>query len=159
MTASPDCNDAAGEREPMSRSALISLLNSGLAHRYLPVMLAAIAVLTMIPCLWQGWSGDDLIHRAWLVQPSQLNEKLRETGLIPPDSSQLSTAVMSLFSFTNPHFDTDKLIDAGLVPWWTSKETSLSFWRPLAALTWFPNRSGASLLALVRASDPWHNPR
>ena len=119
----------------MSRSALINLLRSGLGHRYLAVVLAGIAMLTMIPCLWQGWTGDDLIHRAWLLQPSQLNERLRETGLIPPDSSQLSTAVMNLFSFTNPHFDIDNLVDSGVVPWWAADETSLSFWRPLAALT------------------------
>ena len=136
----------------MSRSALINLLRNSLAHRYLAVVLAAIAVLTMIPCLWQGWTGDDLIHRAWLVQPSQLNERLRETGLIPPDSSRLSTAVMNLFSFTNPHFDADKLIDSGLVPWWTSNETSLSFWRPLAALThWIDYRLWPDSAMLMHA--------
>lgn len=122
----------------MSRSALINLLRSSLAHRYLAFVLVGIAVLTMIPCLWQGWTGDDLVHRVWLVQPSQLNERLHEAGLNPPDSSRLSTAVMNLFSFTNLHFDADKLIDSGLVPRWRARslQSSVSPWLPSSSTGW-----------------------
>ena len=136
----------------MSRSALVNLLHRGLAHRYLPVELAGIAVLPMIPCLRHGWIGDDLIHRAWLVDRSQLSERLLETGLIPADSGRLSTALMGLFSFAGSQFDAQKLIASGVAPWWTSSDTLLSFWRPLAALThWVDYRLWPDSAALMHA--------
>ena len=42
---------------------------------------------------------------------------------------------MGLFTFAGPQFDVEKLIESGATPWWTPKETLLSFWRPIAALT------------------------
>jgi hypothetical protein len=78
---------------------------------------------------------DDFIHRAWLAPPSQLNERLLETGLISPDSGRLPAALMNLFSWIGPEVDCAKLIDYGIAPWWTSDGLAQSFWRPLAALT------------------------
>ncbi|MGB3701217.1 MAG: hypothetical protein WA997_08105 [Anaerolineales bacterium] len=120
---------------PLSRSELVDLLYKTLAHRNLPTVLAIIAIITMVPCLRLGRIGDDIVHRAWLTQPAEQNKRLLTAGLIPPGSSQLSFTLMNLYSFSGPQTDLEKITDSGFAPWWTSSETVLSFWRPLAALT------------------------
>jgi hypothetical protein len=119
----------------LSRSEFVDLLYQTFAHRHLPSVLAIIAIVTMVPTLGLGRIGDDIVHRAWLIQPADQNKRLLNAGLIPPGSSQLSFTLMNLYSFSGPQTDLEKITDTGFAPWWTSGETILSFWRPLAALT------------------------
>ena len=125
----------AKSRLHISRSEFVELLYKTFTHRHLPTGLAIIAIITMVPCLRLGRIGDDIVHRAWLIQPAEQNKRLLNAGLIPPGSSQLSFALMNLYSFSGPQTDLEKITDSGFAPWWTSGETVLSFWRPLAALT------------------------
>lgn len=125
----------AKSRSHLSRSEFVNLIFRIFSHRYLPTGLAIIAIITLVPSLKLGRIGDDAVHRAWLIRPAEQNTRLLDAGLIPPGSSQLSFALMDLFSFSAPQTDLEKMIDSGFAPWWTSGKTVLSFWRPLAALT------------------------
>ncbi|MDX1438007.1 MAG: hypothetical protein R3335_14435, partial [Anaerolineales bacterium] len=111
------------------------LIKKVLSFRYAPILLALLGTLTVLPSITQGMWGDDLIHRAWLLDRDQVDSRLIEAGLIHPDSGELGMVVMNLFAFTGPGFAPDRLLEAGVIPWWTPGGTSISFWRPLSALT------------------------
>ncbi|MHC4556870.1 MAG: hypothetical protein ACYS80_06150 [Planctomycetota bacterium] len=114
---------------------LISIVKRGLESRYIPVIVAGLAALIMLPALNAGFIQDDLFHRIRLVQPSQLPEQLYCTGLIPPDAGRFSAALRDMHSFTRTKQDTDKLKDSGLCPWWTNKDLRFANWRPLDSFT------------------------
>ena len=116
MQASP----ASGTTSPRGR--LRARLRGLLSHRSFPVVVAILAVALGLPSLGGGWIMDDYYHR-WTILRS---ESYRELLKSPTD----------IFNF----FDGDpartrKLMDLGLVPWWTLPEVKGAFWRPLTALT------------------------
>ena len=87
---------------------------------------AGLAVLAVLLCglsLRNGFFLDDYIHQASLAHP--------------PELPQLHTTPDLLFSFVSEHRDP---LRPGL-PWWTSDELKLSFWRPVAGLShWLDHR-------------------
>lgn len=106
-----------------------------LLHPFLPIWLALLAVIVMLPSLWLGYMLDDFIHRAWLLERSQLDERLLDTGGIPSDSGTLVWSLANLFAWTGPQYDMHPIVESGLVPWWASHDTVQSFYRPLTAFT------------------------
>lgn len=93
-----------------------------LVHRALPWVLAVLAILLALPALGLGWQFDDYVHRALLLPGIELSE---------PRSSPLD-----LFGFLDGDPDRNRrLVELGVLPWWTLDELRLSFWRPLSAAT------------------------
>ncbi len=93
-----------------------------LQSRYLPWHLAVLAMVLCAPSLSLGLQTDDLFHRAALINQPALPE--------------MSRSPSELFVFFRGDSDaTHEAIDRGLVPWWTSPELRLSFYRPLTGLT------------------------
>ena len=84
----------------MASSKILDALRYVLTHRYLPVVLAILAMTLTAPTLWRGWVGDDLIHRTTLL------------------SSSLSASLRGFFTFLDPGVNT-QLMNLGTIPWWT----------------------------------------
>jgi hypothetical protein len=123
----------------------IARLRSDLESRCVPLVVAGIAAVIMLPALNASLIQDDLFHRTRLVEPSQLSRQLFGTGLIDPNAGSLSTALRDMYSFTRTQQNTDKLKESGLCPWWTAQGLRIANWRPLDSFThWldyhlFPN--------------------
>ncbi|MHC5034546.1 MAG: hypothetical protein ACYTFZ_05885 [Planctomycetota bacterium] len=62
----------------MHAGRFMGLLRDGLASRYLPAVMATMAVVVMLPALGQGRRLDDVIHQAQLSDPSPISQKLRD---------------------------------------------------------------------------------
>jgi len=102
--------------------ALGGRIRAWLAHRYLPLHLAGLGMLLCLPALGLGWHTDDHVHRAIL------------TGL--PGLDDNARAVPELFVFVRSETgEIQRQIDLGILPWWTSDELHLAFFRPLSAAT------------------------
>ncbi len=100
-----------------ARQGIWSALRSSLTIRPLPWLLAILAGLFVLPSIFNGWGlSDDLLHRQVLL------------------TNSLAVAIPKLFTFLDPK-TTPALMDQGSLPWWASTQTSISFWRPLAALS------------------------
>ena len=108
-----------------------------LEHRRLPAILAIGAILVMLPALTTGFGTDDLIQRAVELKPSQLPPRMRETGMLPPDSGSLGTVLCDLFpGFSNRDPQCVALEkNYGILPWWTSDNFKVRLWRPVTAFT------------------------
>jgi hypothetical protein len=100
----------------IASSKILDALRYVLTHRYLPVVLAILAMTLTAPSLWRGWVGDDLIHRTTLL------------------SSSLPASLRELFTFLDPNRNT-QLMDLGTIPWWTLDTVRTSFFRPVTVLT------------------------
>jgi hypothetical protein len=88
-----------------------------LASRRLPPALAALAVLLVSPALRTGLVVDDYVIRA--VETA----RTPGPGVIGP---------FDAFRFTDPS-DVPRLMEAGVLPWWTSPGLRLAFLRPLSS--------------------------
>ncbi len=113
----------------------IARMRRGMESRYAPVVFAGIAALIMLPALNAGFIQDDLFHRIRLVRPSELPERLYDTGMIAPDAGTLSAALRDMHSFARTQPQADKLKDVGMCPWWTSESWRVANWRPLDSVT------------------------
>lgn len=103
----------------MAKSELVRRM---LTHRRLPLALALLAFLFTLPGLWVGWSVDDHFHRLALE------------GADPFGFG--TTPATDLFRFVDGDPElTRRIMDSGIMPWWTLPELKASFWRPLAAFT------------------------
>jgi len=94
----------------------------GLTRPYLPYVLALLAMLLAIPSLWTGLVLDDFYMKAVVRGGTPLGET--------------SKPLLHLYTYLdgNP-LRTEKLVDKGLMPWWTQKNAILNFFRPIPALT------------------------
>jgi hypothetical protein len=113
----------------------IDRLRKDLENRYVPLVIAGIAAVIMLPSLNAGLIQDDLFHRTRLVELSRLSKHLSETGLIPPDAGKLSAALRDMHSFARTQRDADNLKESGLCPWWTARNFRIANWRPLDSFT------------------------
>ncbi len=97
-------------------------LRSVLCHRHLHLIVALLAVLLTLPGMWVGWSLDDHFHRHTLDQVDRFGLGVGSR--------------LDLFSLAdgNPE-QTHRVMDFGILPWWTLPELRLSFYRPVAALS------------------------
>jgi len=118
-----------------SVSKLIVTVKTGAESRYMPVAAACLAIVLMLPAINAGFIQDDLFHRIRLVEPSQLPEELKSTGLIAPDSGTLPAAMRDMHSFARTQRGADNLKESGLTPWWTPAEWRFANWRPIDSLT------------------------
>jgi len=82
---------------------------------------AAAAVLLCLPALWVGLQLDDHYHR-WILEGC-------------PGLPGLTLPRLDLFHLTSDGARTSKLIEIGVLPWWTDPELRLAGFRPVAALT------------------------
>ncbi|MGB2986365.1 MAG: hypothetical protein WBE26_10825 [Phycisphaerae bacterium] len=116
-------------------------LRALLSGRYLPVVLAILAILMALPSLWVGWVMDDHFHRMTMLGSSRFPEAFGSP--------------MDLFRFFNGDPErTGRVMDIGLLPWWTFKEVKAGFWRPLTVLThWVDYQLWPELPALMHAQS------
>lgn len=99
-------------------TAAESVEGSGQARARRLVLWAVLAAGAIsIPCFFGGFSSDDLAQR--LV----LEGRVAGYSLSP----------LELYDFTPPRFPAQKLIDAGMFPWFASPELSLRFLRPVSS--------------------------
>ena len=95
---------------------------SWLAHGRIPLVAACLAFLLTLPSLRVGLEADDYFHRMCFAKPQTFSE--------------VSPSSWDLFKF----FDGDekrnrKLMDLGMLPWWTHPKAKAHFYRPLTAFT------------------------
>src|SRR5262245_5796993 len=88
----------------------------GLGHRWLPLVLALVAVALALPSLGGGWQLDDLFHREIL---------LGRTAFSPWD----------MFSALRDSAALRSYVDTGAGPWWTSDDFRVGFFRFLTIAT------------------------
>lgn len=92
-----------------------------LEHRYFPWLVAVVAVLLCLPALRLGWLFDDDFHRLALTRP---------------DLSVLSRSPAELFVFVEGDVAANRLARTmGFLPWWSSENLRVAFFRPLTGLT------------------------
>ena len=114
-------------------NGIAELLKRLLEYRHLPVLLAAGAMLAMLPALKTGLVVDDLIQRPFQFKASQLPMRMQE--LLPPDSGSLRRVLSGLFgSIVNPE-QVALAKDYGLLGWWGPEDIRCSLWRPFTAFT------------------------
>lgn len=106
-----------GRRERFKQRARFAL-----EHPRLPFGLALLAMILTAGALGGGWAVDDYFHRAVLLEVSITED------VGPPSSG--------MFRFLDGDPDrTRRLMDLGIVPWWTYPAIKASFWRPVTELT------------------------
>ena len=93
-----------------------------MSHRYLPFILALVAIVLVLPSLWSGLLIDDYFHR-----------------LILQDGAffvRYHTAPLSMFDFADGNPERAReLMDLGFFPWWTLENIRLKFLRPATVFT------------------------
>lgn len=105
-----------------------------LTYRYLPIATAFLAILLTTPVLWRGWGfTDDLLQRSMLL------------------SASLPEAATRLFVFLEPATNA-RMMDLGILPWWTLETVRTSFFRPIAAFSlWLDYQLWPNSSALMHA--------
>jgi hypothetical protein len=93
-----------------------------LESKWSPIFLALIAMLLVSGTLGTDIHFDDYIHRI----------KLREPDLWPSGHN----SIVGLFAFGSGNPDHMRhAMESGMVPWWTSEQLKVAFFRPVTALT------------------------
>lgn len=107
---------------------LTALVRRILASRALPAVAALCTVALVSPSLRTGWILDDIWHRAGHTRAEALRPYLGDGGVFG--------SAMRMYAFWDgvPEH-THRLMDRGVVPWWTNQSVRISFWRPIASLT------------------------
>jgi len=104
------------------RRKLVGRLTAVVGSRHWFWVLPLIGVGLLAPGLGSGWIADDHFHGAALTADPDLPLQHR------------SPARLFVFVDGDPA-EVWRLIDAGILPWWSDPELRLSFYRPLAGLT------------------------
>ena len=93
-----------------------------LSHRHLPYIAAIMAFLLTLPSLRVGLEADDYFHRMCFEKPQSFAE--------------VSPSSWDLFKFFDGKEERNrKLMDLGMLPWWTHPKAKAHFYRPLTAFT------------------------
>jgi hypothetical protein len=95
------------------------LLESWLLSSRLPIHLAVLAVVLLLPALGSGWQLDDLYHRTILTGRGPVGMTPWQVFSGPPPDPAMH----------------DELVELGVLPWWSSDGFRLSLFRPLSVLT------------------------
>jgi len=83
-----------------------------------------LSLCLLSPALWLGLQLDDYFH--WSLVTGQ--------SLVPMAADQ--GGVFGLFNFIDGNSErTHKLMDVGMIPWWTLDSVQYAFWRPVSELT------------------------
>jgi hypothetical protein len=124
---------------------LTAVVRRLLENRRLPLILAVLAIVFMLPALPTGLLGDDLIQRPKQFTPGELPARLMDTGFVPDDSGKLGTVLRGLFGYNPNEQLAARARDYGIAPWWAHEAWTAALWRPFTAFThWldyrlFPN--------------------
>jgi hypothetical protein len=93
-----------------------------MGHWLLPAASIGLATLLVSPSLWSGFEFDDYVHRGILSGAPVIRE--------------LFPSRLDLFAFIDGRLDrTHRMMDLGILPWWTSPGARFAFWRPLSGVT------------------------
>jgi len=102
-----------------SASSLRDRLIHGLANPRLPLYAAVVAMLLTLPGLFIGFQLDDHFHRRFMLQ-----------------SEQMGVSPWQVFASLNGDSTTlHRLVDTGVLPWWTASNFRLAFCRYLSTAT------------------------
>ena len=112
------------------------------ASRHASILFPALGMLLALPAVWTGWQQDDINMRYFLLGHPGLGGKA-----ISP--------FFDIFTFlTGDPQRAMKLMDIGLIPWWTLENLRLAFWRPLSAAThWIDYTVWPNNAALMHAQS------
>ncbi len=109
------------------------ILRRCLESRFLAVGLGLLTLALFWPALNAGWQTDDHFHRARLIGLGDTQEARRPSWQI--------------FDFYRADRPADqRLLEDGVLPWWTQEDLRLSMLRPVAGLShgldyrWWPER-------------------
>jgi hypothetical protein len=91
----------------------------GASARSVALLALGVAVLASIPSWFIGFASDDLSHRLLLE------------GAVPGHR----VGWLGLYDFTPPSLPAPALVERGLLPWFTSPELRLRFFRPVASFS------------------------
>lgn len=126
MTSFPHVIDAPSAAGVPSPSGFYRRFWEILSHPQASKLVVVLALLAPLPALWTGWESDDLIHKLVLQYP----DRARELGF--PNTATPG----GLFTFLDGQPGTvQRMVDRGLLPWWTHPEAKSSFLRPLTFVT------------------------
>ncbi|WP_028321182.1 hypothetical protein [Desulfatiglans anilini] len=104
------------------RVPLYARAEDGLRGRRAPLFMALLAVMLGASALWVGWQWDDYVLRFSIDPPEQYLQQTPHPLL--------------MFSFADGDPSRLKeIMDLGWLPWWTSEDFKMAFFRPLTALT------------------------
>jgi hypothetical protein len=93
-----------------------------LCHPRLAIMLALVAAALTAPSLRVGWQFDDDFHRITIRGSHK--------------SPDFSGSIWDMFRFVDgDSARTLRMMDYGVLPWWTLPEVKGSFWRPLSIMS------------------------
>src|SRR5512140_2023642 len=136
-----------------------TMLRRLLVHRRLPVALAVAAVVVMLPALWGGLVGDDVIQGLTQFKHTELPPRVLDTGFVSPDSGKLSTVLCGLFGYPQGEREAVRARDYGIAPWWANEHWQARLFRPLTAFThWLDYRLYPEGPALMHAhSILWYS--
>jgi hypothetical protein len=70
-----------------------------LVFRHLPLVLALLAAISMLPALKIDLFGDDLVQRLAQFKSTDLPPHAVDTGFVPPNSGELGSVASHLFSY------------------------------------------------------------
>src|SRR3990167_10046806 len=99
--------------------------------KFLLLALICVVLLLFLPTTLGSLSRDDFYHRNFLLGVPLLSSS--ENGVVP-SVWQTSDNLFSFFNETKNQ-NLSKAKSTGWIPWWTSQELKVDFWRPLTALT------------------------
>jgi len=114
--------------------SIVGYIRGFLEHRRLPVFLAVLAVVVMLPALGHGWFLDDMMFRARFLEPTGTGDEMGKVGGLFKSTAKLPDAMSDLYVFFNDE-DAEKVMDYGAIPWWADPDCRISFWRPVTSFT------------------------
>ena len=95
----------------------VHILRGWLASRHVPIVLAILAIVVMLPAVRHGWFLDDMMFRARLLESSEMNEQLGEDGGIFRRMDSLSEVMSGLYAFVGHRENVEEVMNYGVVPW------------------------------------------
>src|SRR5262245_57278285 len=101
---------------------MIALAKRLLGARHLPIFLALLAALLVLPTISGGLMLDDYAHRSMFVP-----------GVRAPGGPRGDWDLFNFQGRDEGYFNLQ--LDRGLFPWWTSRGLQLAFMRPLTSLS------------------------
>lgn len=136
-----------GEKTPKTVSSQVARL---LGWRWWPIVLALTALVVSLPALRTGLLNDDYYHHALFAGPSESLDRLARAGLMPDGAGRLSTALSHQFATVDPQGNLQQLKAYGALPWWTSDNLRVAFWRPVTSFThWMDHRLFPNSITLM----------
>jgi hypothetical protein len=107
-----------------------------LSWRALPIAGAVVGMLLVVPSLRVGWQVDDCVYRIIFTGKHAFSDVL--------------PSWWDLYDNIGGVARTRRMMDIGLLPWWTLETVRLAWWRPVAALTfWMDYRLWPDLPVLM----------